>query len=90
VLPDENRLGKPAIQRMDPDHQFMNSHSISFSDIPASKHWRKIEFLDKGWSADKKYYIESDDGKKLVIRIADISQYENKKAEFQTLGDVTK
>ena len=45
----------------------------------------KTEFIDKGWSADKKYYIETDDGKKLLIRLAEISQYEKKKTEYETM-----
>ncbi len=57
-----------------------------FSDISESRHWRRIEFLDKGWSADKKYSIETDDGRKLIIRLADISEYEKKKVEFNVIG----
>lgn len=64
----------------------MKHHTIDFSDVPDSKHWRKIEFVDKGWSADKKYYIETDDGRKLIIRLADISQYEKKKTEYETMA----
>lgn len=30
-----------------------------------------------------KYYIETSDNKSLLLRIADISEYENKKAEFE-------
>ncbi len=68
----------------------MKHHEINLSDIPGSKHWRKIEFIDKGWSADKKYYIETDDGKKLVIRLADISQYEKKKTEYEMMIMISK
>ncbi len=56
-----------------------------FCDIPESKAWRKIEFLDKGWSADKKYLIQTDVDRKLVIRLADISQYRSKTAEYQAM-----
>ena len=63
----------------------MKNHPPDFSDISDSKHWRNITFLDKGWSADKKYYIETDVDKKLIIRLADISQYEKKKTEYETM-----
>lgn len=56
-----------------------------FDDIPESKHWRKVEFVDKGWSSDMKYYIETDDGRKLTIRLADISQYQKKVAEYEAI-----
>lgn len=53
-----------------------------FGDIAESRHWQKAEFFDRGWSSDKKYYIETDDGRKLIIRLADISQYQRKAAEY--------
>jgi len=62
-------------------------HSLpNISDIPGSKRWRKIEFLDKGWSADRKYCIKTDDSRRLVLRLADISQYEKKKTEYERMG----
>jgi len=63
----------------------MKLSMVDVNNIPDSKHWLKTEFIDKGWSADKKYYIETDDGRKLVIRLADISQYERKKTEYETM-----
>ncbi len=54
-----------------------------FSDIAESRHWQKVEFFDKGWSSDRKYYIETYDGRKLIIRLADISQYQRKEAEYE-------
>ncbi len=63
---------------------------MDFSDIPDAEHWLKIEFIDKGWSADQKYYIETDDDRKLVIRLADISQYQKKKAEYQAMEIIRK
>ena len=59
-----------------------------FCDIPEYKNWRKIEPLDKGWSADKKFYIEDKDGKKLLLRLSDISQSQKKKIEFETMVKV--
>lgn len=41
-----------------------------------------IKPITKGWSGDKKYYIETLDGKRLLLRVGEISQYERKKAEY--------
>ena len=41
-----------------------------------------LEPLNKGWSADKKYIIETVKGEKQLIRIADITEYDRKKAEY--------
>lgn len=49
----------------------------------------KVEPLNKGWSSDKKYYIEAEDGRKLLLRIADISEYDRKKAEFEIVKQVS-
>ncbi len=48
----------------------------------------KVESIDKGWSNDKKYYIEDADGRRLLLRIADISQYNRKKIEFEMMKRV--
>jgi serine/threonine-protein kinase len=58
------------------------------TDIPNYETFAKIEPLDKGWSSDKKYYIETRDGKHRLLRVADISEYERKRAEFDMLGRV--
>jgi aminoglycoside phosphotransferase (APT) family kinase protein len=48
----------------------------------------KIEPVNKGWSNDKKHYIEAADGRKLLLRVADISEYDRKKAEFEMMKQV--
>lgn len=60
--------------------------NIAFKDIPNSSTWNSVEAVHKGWSKDKKYYIKALDGRELLLRIADISQYENKKWEFESVG----
>ncbi|MGF7145712.1 serine/threonine-protein kinase [Anaerotaenia torta] len=58
-------------------------------DIPGYAGFIKIKEITKGMSGDKKYYIETADGKRLLLRIADITNnmcYDNKKAEFETVG----
>lgn len=56
-----------------------------FNHIPGSNNWNIIKLIDKGWSDDKKYYIKTVDGRELLLRISDITQYENKKKEFESL-----
>ncbi|KNF09373.1 aminoglycoside phosphotransferase Aph [Gottschalkia purinilytica] len=62
-----------------------------FSDIPSFHTWDIVEKINKGWSKDEKYYIKAIDGNELLLRISDISQYDNKKREFEAikkLGDI--
>lgn len=57
-------------------------------DIKSYYTFVKIEPVNKGWSSDKKYYIETVDGRKLLLRVADISEYDRKKAEFERMQQV--
>jgi serine/threonine-protein kinase len=57
-------------------------------DIVGYNSFLKIEPVNKGWSTDKKYYIETTKGEHLLLRVADISQYERKKAEFEMMEQV--
>jgi len=41
-----------------------------------------IKLINKGMSNDKKYYIETADGKRLLLRVTDIREYDRKKAEY--------
>ena len=59
-------------------------------DIKYYSTFTKIEPVNKGWSSDKKYYIEAAEGKKLLLRVADISQYDRKKAEFEMMKQVNR
>lgn len=47
-----------------------------------------IEPVNKGWSSDKKYYAKTANDKQFLIRIADISQYDHKKAEYENMKRV--
>jgi len=58
----------------------------AFSDIPNFSTWNSIEAVHKGWSKDKKYYIKMLDGRELLLRLADISQYDKKRWEFESVG----
>ena len=48
----------------------------------------KIEPIDKGWSEDKKYYCETPCGKRLLLRVADISELQRKIDEFGMLKKI--
>jgi serine/threonine-protein kinase len=58
------------------------------TDIPQYAAFTKIEPLNKGWSSDKKYYVETADGERLLLRVADIAEYERRKAEFENMQRV--
>lgn len=48
------------------------------NDITGCGTFAKIEPIDKGWSGDKKYYVENIKGQKFLLRVSDISEYEIK------------
>lgn len=54
-------------------------------DIPNFGNFVKVEPIHKGWSNDKKYYVETKDGERLLLRVSDISAYEAKKHEFDIM-----
>jgi len=56
--------------------------------IPGFETFKKIEPINKGWTKDKKYYIETDNKRQLLLRIADVSEYERKKYEYDILKQV--
>ena len=47
--------------------------------------YKVVKEIKKGWSHDKKYYIETVDNQKLLMRIADAKLYNNKKIEFEMM-----
>ncbi|MFA5523403.1 MAG: phosphotransferase family protein [Tissierellales bacterium] len=59
--------------------------SIYLNDVPSANNWDIIKPVNKGWSEDKKFYIKTTGGKELLLRLSDISQYEKKKREFESL-----
>lgn len=54
-------------------------------DIPNHETFVKIEPIRKGWSDDKKYYVETKDGERLLLRVSNISSYEKKRQEFDIM-----
>ena len=60
----------------------------NISEIKGFDSFIKIEPINKGWSEDKKYYIETRDNRRLLLRIAQISEYDRKKAEFEIMRQI--
>lgn len=56
-----------------------------YSDISEASTWLGVEPVHKGWSKDKKYYIKTVNGGELLLRTADISQYDLKKREYEAI-----
>lgn len=54
-------------------------------DIPMFDTFVKMEPIHKGWSEDKKYYVETRDGERLLLRLSDVSAYDSKKNEFDVM-----
>ncbi len=46
------------------------------------------EIINKGWSSDKKYCATGTDGKKYLLRVSDIKEYERKKSEFELMQKI--
>lgn len=64
--------------------------TYDYKDIEGSDKWVKVSFLEKGWSSDLKYLIETNSGSKFVLRIADISRYDEKKKEYEMIHKFSK
>lgn len=67
----------------------MNEFNI-LKDIDGYKNWKVIEPIYKGWSEDKKFFIEDNNGFKFILRLSDINLYERKKIEYENLIDLSK
>ena len=61
-----------------------------FEGISVADTFSTVNEITKGMSGDRKYYIETRDGKKLLLRITDISNYEAKKKDYDFLLSVNK
>ena len=46
------------------------------------------EPINKGWSGDKKYCVTDEQGKKFLLRVSPIEQYERKKSEYELMSQV--
>ena len=48
----------------------------------------EVTEIQKGWSADKKYCVKDESGKKYMFRLSASEQYDRKKAEFECMQKV--
>ncbi len=59
-------------------------------DIPQYTSWVKIQPIIKGWSLEKKYYIENEIGEKLLLRISDIAKYQSLNQDYEYIKSLAK
>lgn len=60
------------------------------NDIKEYSTWHIIKKIHKGWSQDNKYYIKNNIGQEFLLRVSDISNIEDKKKEYENLGEISK
>ena len=69
-------------------NEFINS-SISeahiYIEMKQKLDIKTFEPINAGLSSDKKYFLEAVDGKRFLLRISDVSEYERKKTMFDIL-----
>ena len=61
-----------------------------FEGISIADTFSTVKEISKGMSGDRKYYIETRDGKKLLLRITEVSNYETKKKDYDFLLSLNK
>lgn len=61
-----------------------------WADIKSNTEWKMIQKITKGWSADQKYKIITKQGDALLLRLADIDKYDEKKKEFDIITKYSK
>lgn len=60
-----------------------------FYDISGSDKWERIDFVDRGWSDDKKYHIVTNEGRHHLLRISKKETFELKKHEFKIIQNLS-
>lgn len=66
----------------------INNVENLLKDIPLHNGYSKVLKINKGWSKDVKYYIESEVGEKFLLRISEIKYYDVKKKEFEIMQEI--
>ena len=64
----------------------MVNEEFSMKDIPGYDTFVKIEPIYKGQSNDDKFFIETADGKLMLLCVTDIKEYDRKRAEHRLLN----
>ncbi len=57
-----------------------------FLDIPGSECWRSAEPVNKGWSSDRKYRVETGAGEQLLLRLSGAEKLEAKRKEYAIIA----
>ena len=57
-------------------------------DIPGFEAFVTVQLVEKGWSEDEKYYIETAQGQHLLLRVSDVDTYDRKQEEFAHVQQV--
>ncbi|MBZ9687455.1 phosphotransferase [Clostridium estertheticum] len=60
-----------------------------FEDVSGYSQWSIVSEIEKGWSNDKKYYIQDKYGQEFLLRVSDISELEKKSREYENLGKIS-
>jgi aminoglycoside phosphotransferase (APT) family kinase protein len=61
-----------------------------FEDIKGHETWHRVKKIERGWSRDTKYYIETINGEKLLLRTSAKEAFDKKKKEFEMIGKFSK
>ena len=56
-----------------------------FFGIASSADWQSVTPVEKGWSADRKYRVVTEDGRSLLLRLSDAGQREEKEKEYRII-----
>jgi len=65
--------------------RFSIRRGINLEDVHGYETFTKTELINRGTN-DKKYYIETLNGQRLLLRIADVSKYKSKENQFNMLN----
>lgn len=58
--------------------------------IPQFNSWKKWKSITKGWSYDKKFYLETYSNEKMLLRISHIADYQVKKRDYEYIQQLVK
>lgn len=66
------------------------SKYVELEGISEYSTWDIIKKIDKGWSQDGKYYIKNNVGQEFLLRVSDISNFQDKQKEYENLCKISK
>lgn len=49
---------------------------------------KKLEEINKGWSSDKKFYIQTNDYQEFLLRTSSMDTFEEKKIELEKMQEL--